>query len=384
MSSFIYAENPSIVRFYNAHILKDHALQRGELWCAEGKIVAPQEYADIEIDLKGHLVAPGYIDIQINGAFGIDFTRNPERVSEAAAQLTQYGVTAILPTVISTDQKRYKEILKHLQPQYHAKSAEILGIHLEGPFFDPTKKSAHDPQVLQPIPEDIEKFYGGLEGVRIVTLAPELPGASQAIKQLKQKNIVVSAGHTCATYEESLLAFENGVSLATHLFNVMPPLHQRSPGLIGAVLTHPDIYYSVITDNIHVHPSILNLMWRASPTKYIPITDAMEALGLEEGTYHLGTMSVTVKEGKPVITGTETIAGSVLSMDKAVRNLIAATKCSIPEALEAASLRPAQLLGIDKQKGTLNLGADADLIVLDDELQVVGCYIRGELAWQKE
>ena len=321
--NFLYPQEENMItRYFNGRVLRDHKLQEIDLWVNQGKIISPQSKADCEIDLKGLIVAPGYIDIQINGAFGYDFTTQPEKVEIVASLLTKYGVTAFLPTVISSTSDQYNRILPYLQPKTIKGSATLLGIHLEGPFFNKKRYGAHHLDAIQAFNQTtLEECYGSLEGVRIVTLAPELPYALEAIQRLKELGIVVSAGHTSASYQEIQEGIRSGISLATHLFNAMEPLHHREPGVIGAVLTTPDLHFSVIADGVHLHPAILKLIWLSNPQGLILVTDAMEALGLEEGVYYLGSKEVFVKDGKAVLSGTEIIAGSVISMDAAVRYL---------------------------------------------------------------
>jgi N-acetylglucosamine-6-phosphate deacetylase len=382
--SFANTAPTKTYRYYNARLLHNHELMQGELWTADGQIIVPRDHADIEVDLEGLIIAPGYIDLQVNGAFGVDFSYGADRVEEVAALLPQFGVTAFLPTLVSLSQKQYAISMPFLQPKEGGShGASILGIHLEGPFFNPQQKGAHDDQLLTSLNGPIEDFYGSLEGVKIVTLAPELPGMGDAIRELKEKNIVVSAGHTLATYEDMQKAVDEGVGLCTHLFNAMTPFHHRSPGIIGAVLDDHNIHYTVIADGVHLHPSVLNLAWKSKPRGLVLVTDAIQALGLPSGSYKLGSMEVDVQKGRAYVQGTQTIAGSVLSMDQAVRNFRIATNCSIVDAIEAATLKPARVLGIQDRKGTLGVGSDADFIVLNDDLYVQASYVNGHLAWQK-
>lgn len=381
--SSVQAVSHPVQRYYNCRVVLNHALDTGELWVAGGKIISPQSHADEEIDVKGEIIAPGYIDLQINGAFGVDFSHAPNLLKYAAQRLPQYGVTAFLPTVISSTSEQYASVLPHLQPRPGgAHGAEIIGIHLEGPFFNPSQHGAHDPLKIAPIITPLEAYYGSLKGVKMVTLAPEIPHALDAVKELVDKNIVVSGGHTLATYEETCAAIDAGMCMATHLFNAMTPFHHRQPGFSTAILTHEKVFFSVIADGHHVHPAALKQAWKCHPQGLVLITDAMEALGQPPGIYHLGDMTVEVGSTAAHILGTQTLAGSILSMDKAVRFLQTATDCTLVEALEAASLRPAQLLGIQSTKGTLNEGADADFIILDDQLHVQACYVAGSLAWK--
>lgn len=373
-----------ICRYYNARILRNHQLLNGELWSVHGKIIPPQTKVDLDIDVRGLILAPGYIDLQINGAFGIDFSISPERVGDAAKLLPQYGVTAFLPTVVSNAKNRYQSIIPLLQPKVGGSNgASILGIHLEGPFLNSMKSGAHNPSFITSIDNQaLDSFYGSLDGVKIVTLAPEIPGALEAIRYLSERNIIAAAGHSLATYSQMRQAIDAGIRLATHLFNAMPPLDHREPGMVGAVLIEDKLFYSVIADGEHLHPAILNIAWKCHPQGLVLITDAMAALGQPKGSYRLGTMDVDVKENRATLAGTETLAGSILSMDKAVRFLQQCTGCSAVQAIEAASLMPARILGIQGAKGLLE-GADADFIFLDDSLNVQATVIAGELAWKK-
>lgn len=375
----------TIVRYYNARVIKNHALVNGELWTLNGKIISSQEKTDFEVNMQGMILAPGYIDLQINGAFGIDFSEQADQVEHVAKLLTQYGVTSFLPTLVSLDNEHYSQLLPHLQPRRGgAHGAHILGIHLEGPFFHPTKCGAHNPNLLRIPIHPLEDMYGNLEGVKIVTLAPELPGAAPAIRYLKSKQIIVSAGHTNATFEEAQTAFLQGVTMATHLFNAMPPFHHRNPGIIGAIFSNNSIHYSIIADGYHLHPTTIELAWKIQPKGLFLVTDAMQALGLPDGTYHLGTMQVDVQKKCAFIAGTQTLAGSTLSMDAAVRFFKSSTDCSIVDAIEAATLKPATVMGIQNIKGHLNEGADADFVVLDDDLHVQATYVLGQLVWCSE
>lgn len=367
--------------FTNGSLLINHKITENDLWVVNGKIAPPQPHADEVIDLEGCIVAPGYIDIQINGAFGCDFSRNPEMLSSVAKQLPQYGVTAFLPTLISSTPEQYQKALPHLQPQdFNGEGAEVLGIHLEGPFFARAYAGAHQPEYLIPnyhIP--LEDIYGSLNGVKIITLAPELPGGYEAIQKLKADGIIISAGHSGANFEQISSSCAAGVGLATHLFNAMPGLHHRNPGIIGAALINPKIPYSLIVDGCHLCPETVALAYQCNPEGLILISDATEALGLPNGKYKLGTMDIEVNDGQIYVLGTRTLAGSNLNLSRAVQLLYAYTGCSKEFALEAASLKPAQLLGIYPKKGSLAEGSDADFVVLSPLLEVKSTYIRGNI-----
>jgi N-acetylglucosamine-6-phosphate deacetylase len=373
-----------VQRFINGLILINGQLKSGELWVANGKVIPPQQSADIEIDASGKIIAPGYIDIQINGGFGCDFSRNPEKIDRVAKELLQYGVTAFLPTIISSTPQQYRAVLPLLQPCTYGKGgAAVLGIHLEGPFFSPKYPGAHNPQFLYPsFKQPIEEVYGNLQGVKIVTLAPEIPGADNLIKTLRERGIYVAVGHSAASLEQMNSAIKAGACLATHLFNQMSPYHHRNPSIVGAALINPSLPYSLILDGVHLSPESVRLCWYCNPNGLILISDATEALGLPEGNYKLGTLDIEVQGDQVCLRGTQTIAGSNLNLSKAVRRLHSITQCSKAEALSAASLKPAQLIHAYPKKGTLEIGADADFIILSEELEVEATYVGGELAWK--
>lgn len=369
-----------LTRYFNARILRNHHFDDDEIWVKDGKIVEASSKADHNIDVEKFIIAPGYIDIQINGAFGFDFSSHKNCIEEVARGLPRSGTTSFLPTVISSTKEIYREILPGLQPRKIPSSAEVLGIHLEGPFFNPIFRGAHPKDCIANFIEgsSLEEFYGSLEGVKLVTIAPELSGSLEAISELSSKNIRISAGHSAATFCEMQKSIEKGLTMATHLFNSMSSIHHREPGIIGEVLSNDSLYYSLILDGVHVHPAIVKMAWNANPKGLVLISDSMAALGLPGGIYPIGQSKVEIKDGgKPYVFGTNTLAGSILTMDEAVKNLHAFTGCSFIEALEAASLKPAEVLGIQNIKGNLNPGADADFIVVNDHLEIKATYIAG-------
>lgn len=363
-----------IVRFKGGKLLRKGALVEEDLWIQGGRIIDPVSHCDEEVDVQSLIIAPGYIDLQINGGYGRDFSTDPDALETICPGLPRHGITSFLSTIISSTPEEYQKILPPLIKQIEKppKGAIPLGLHLEGPFLHPDFAGAHPKEKLS----NGDPSYS-LDHVKMITLAPELKQAHAYIRMLKQQGIVVSAGHTGATYREAKLAIEAGISCVTHLFNGMAPFHHREPGWIGAALTNP-LDFSIILDGIHVHPAAVNMAWRANPEGLFLISDAMAALGLGDGTYRLGSHTVTVKGNTATLPDTNTLAGSVLGLDQAVRNLRAWTGCSIAEALDAASLKPAKLLGLT-QKGRLDIGADADLVILDSDLFVQSTYLGGEL-----
>jgi len=373
-----------IVVFRNAAVLRNHEIKQEDLWVENGKCSLPKNQADCVVELDNTtIIAPGYIDIQINGGFGFDFSSGLEAVQEVAKSILHFGVTSFLPTIVTSERTHYLKLLKSTES--YSIGAEVLGLHLEGPFINPEQKGAHNASLIRDFNSvvDPEEFYGDLSKVRMVTLAPEIFGALTKIPFFTNRGIVVSIGHTQASSEEVDKAVAVGATLVTHLFNAMTPFHHRAPGVIGATLANRKLFYSVICDGIHVDPGAIKMAWMANPERLVLISDAISALGLEEGDYRLGTMDVRVNGGKAVVKGTETLAGSVLRMDQAVKNLKAFTGCSTVQALEAASLRPAQVIGVDDRKGRLDEGYDADFVVLDQDLNVQQTYRAGERVFSK-
>ncbi len=381
-----------ITRFFNAQVLRAHQFMPGELWIDAGKIVSPQIAADRHVDLQGGHIAPGFIDMQINGAFGVDFTTQAENVEFVARELTRFGVSAFLPTVISTDPLQYRYILPLLQPRPVVQGARILGIHLEGPFINPEYAGAHEKACIMPgkfgLPH-LQSCYGSLSGVKVITLAPELPGALAAIQSLRQLGIVAAAGHSKASYAQMQAAAAGGLRYITHLFNAMPPFHHRSPGIIGAALgglADNPWFYSLIVDLQHLHAAAVQLAWKSHPLGCVLVSDGNAAMGRETGLVHpsagqgyrLGNRQIELRDAGVFLAGTEIMAGSGGNLLAAVKALHALTGCSMAQALEAASLTPAKVLGIEAKKGHLHVGADADFNLWTPAFELVACYINGE------
>ena len=276
------------------------------------------------IEAAGLLLMPGLVELQINGAFGMDFSAEPESIYTVAAELPRYGVTRFLPTIVTSPLEqinRAQAVLKDGVPAGF-RGARPIGLHIEGPFLNPERKGAHRPEYLRrPSITD----YAGLapdSGVRLVTLAPELAGAREVIIELSRRGVVVSAGHSMATFDQARASFRAGIRYATHLFNAMSPLHQFDPGLVGAVLGEPGWRFGLIADGIHVHPALVDLVWKLSgPGQMTLVSDAMAALGMPQGRYRLGDLEVIVDETSARLPD-GVLAGSILPHPVALRNLM--------------------------------------------------------------
>ncbi|CAK4157269.1 unnamed protein product [Aphanomyces euteiches] len=388
----------------NVRVLRNGKLVNTFLWVENGKIMDPQarywkatsalEYGPgTVVDGKGMIVAPGFIDAQINGAYGRDFSDvecTPEQILQVRQKLLATGVTSFCPTVISSSQDTYAKVLDKFERTndgHLVKGANMVGLHLEGPFINKQRKGAHKEEVLTDPEEGIKSLedrYGPLSSDRValVTLAPELKGALAAITELKQRGIVVSAGHSSANIQQAVAGVDAGVTMLTHLFNAMASFHHRDPGLVGLLgETKQRPFYGLILDGIHSHHSSCRIAQASHPDGLVLVTDCMAGMGLPDGSYELADLKVDVADGRAYLHNTTTIAGSVVQMDACIRTLIEFTNCSIEYALEAATLHPAQALGL-KNKGTLAFGADADFVLLNDKLQVVQTYIAGTLVYE--
>ena len=294
----------------------------------------------------------GLLDLQINGAFGYDFTSDPASIWRVGEGLTDLGVHAFLPTIISSPPGTVEKALGVLAagPPNAYNGARPLGLHVEGPMLAASRRGTHPVEFLRLPSLDLIDGWTRAAGVLMVTMAPELPGARAVIEALLSEGVVVALGHSAATYEEAMAAFSWGVTHVTHLFNAMPPLDHRQPGPIGALLAQERVTAGLIVDGIHVHPGMVAAAWKwLGQERLVLVSDAMAAAGLGDGEFSIGSIPVVVEGGR-VINADGKLAGSTLLLDRAVRNLVAFTGCSEAEAIAAASKNPLGVLGIDKIK----------------------------------
>jgi N-acetylglucosamine-6-phosphate deacetylase len=340
------------------------------------------------IDAGGRILAPGFIDLQLNGAFGDDFTAEPEAIWRVAAGLPRYGVTAFLPTIITSPLEQVEaglRVVRDGRPKDFC-GAVPLGLHAEGPFLNPKKKGAHNERYLCPPSADAVAGWSPASGMRLVTMAPELPGALEVIAALAARGVVVSTGHSMATYDEAVAGFDAGARYGTHLFNAMPALGHRDPGLPGALLSDGRMTVGFIADGVHTHRSVIDLVWRMlGPKRMSLVTDAMAALGMPPGRHRLGEYDVIVDATSCRLDdGTRAgtvLAGSILEMDQALRNLIEITGCTVGEALETMTATPARLLGLDGERGRIAPGLAADMVLLSPDLRVQTTIAAGEVVY---
>ena len=337
-------------------------------------------------DADGLLVAPGFIDLQVNGAAGIDLTSEPERIWEVATALPRFGVTSFLPTLVSSPREVVERALDVLAvgPPAGWVGARPLGLHLEGPMIAPRRRGAHAAQHVVTPSSAVIAGWSADAGVAMVTLAPELSGAMGVIAELAGRGVVVSAGHTDADERVARDAVAAGVRAVTHLFNAMAPLGPRDPGLVGATLAGLPVIAGLIADGAHLAPDVLTLAWRAlGPDRRMLVSDATAALGAPPGRYRLGTRGIASDGARAWDPTTGRPAGSAAGLDAAVSNVVAITGCDVSAAITAATSTPARLLG-RAELGALDVGSPADMILLDPELRVVATIVRGVVVHRRD
>ena len=371
-------------------MVTDYEVWAGATILVEGGRIADVSREPLEADEvrehPDHLLLPGFVDLQVNGAFGIDVATEPGRLGELSRKLLATGTTSYLPTVISASRSLYRETLPVLDDEIRsgasaqARLAEPLGVHLEGPFVSMARRGAHPAAHVSPPDLDFLNELMDLCPARMVTLAPESRGAEGLAEAASGRGAVVSAGHSDADFETAYTAFDRRVAGVTHLFNAMSPLGHREPGLPGAAFAHPRAACGVIADGQHVHPEMVVLALRVlGPDRLHLVTDSIAATGMDRGEYALATRRVYLEAGTPRL-GSGTMAGSILTMNEAFRNVLAFTGCTIAEAARMASTTPARLIGEGRRKGRLAPGYDADVTVLRPDLSVAAVYKDGKLA----
>jgi N-acetylglucosamine-6-phosphate deacetylase len=341
----------------------------------------PEPADAVVTDVGGAWIVPGFVDIHCHGGGGEAFTNtDPLRVGTAMDAHRRHGTTTLLASLVS---RPVDELVNHVAALAEFVQEGLLaGIHLEGPFLAAARCGAHDPAILvPPDQQSVRKLLAAGNGtVRMITMAPELDGAVDAVRHLVDEGVIAAIGHTDATEAKVLPAIEAGASVATHLFNGMRPLHHREPGPIGALLDDERVTVELIVDLVHVHPTVVRLASRhAGLGRTVLVTDAIAAAGVGDGVYDVGGLEVTVQDGVPRIAGGGSLAGSTLTMDAAFRNLVNECGLTINEAVHATSTRPAALLGLET--GRLAAGLAADLVVLDTDLRPTAVMARGE--WVK-
>lgn len=362
-------------------VLTDGGLVERSISFASGLVDGPTKRPsfDRSIDATGLIVAPGFVDLQINGAFGLDLVSKPESMWKLGSLLPQHGVTSFLPTFISSPVERIDAAFAAFaQRPTDYSGAQLAGLHLEGPMLNPERRGAHDERNLARPSIPMIQSWTRDAGVALVTMAPELDAALDIVRRLTGRGIVVSAGHTQATSDQARAGFEAGVTMVTHLFNAMAPFAHREPNITGAVLADREIVAGLIVDGIHVDPVAVGAAWQAKGARGIAlVTDAVAAMGANESEFNLGSTTL-ISDESGVRNSEGTLAGSNLTMEQAVKNLVAFTGCSASDALTSASLTPSRVMNLPTQAG-LTEGAPADVVILNSQLDVLMTIVAGRL-----
>lgn len=364
-------------------------LKRGQVHIKDGLIL------EIRTDEKtfqsgadrfpdNHIICPGFIDIQINGAFGKEFKSDTDAIDVARRGLPKFGTTSFCPTVTTKPYSEYPEHLALLKSaSMGGNGAKWIGFHLEGPFLNPGKVGAQAADLMkEPTGCELREYI--TDDVKIVTLSPELDGSKAFIGELLDRGIKVGVGHSLISYEDILDVFDPNNMMIVHVYNAMSDLNSRNPGVIGAALERDDYYCSIIADGIHVSPPSVRIFWKCKTdkSKVMFITDGSAVAGLDEGIHQIGTRSIEKRRDRAVLEGTETLVGSILTLNVAIRNMVKFTGCAIHDAVNCATRNPARYLGISDKTGELRTGLSADIAVLTPDFDVTHTFVDGKKVWE--
>lgn len=339
----------------------------------DGSVIRSVELDDGDVLADAPFIAPGFVDVHVHGWGGHDAMGDRAALDGMARALLRRGVTSFLPTAVSAPLSTlvaFADRVRSWMPDAPTDGAEPLGFDLEGPFLAPDRRGAHDPVALL-VPGEVPAadLSPLLDGLRLITIAPELPGALERIAWFAERGVAVSLGHSAASLEQAGAGYRAGARSTTHLFNAMSGIDHRAPGLAAAALLHDDAFVELIADGVHVHPALWTLIARVKPAdRLVLVSDAIALAGRGDGDGWIGGLAVEVRGGRVTLAGTSTLAGSVLGMDTAVRNAVAAG-IALPAAIAAASRNPLALLGV-ADRGRIAVGQRADLVELDADLAV--------------
>lgn len=380
----IYAENDVFVNGYLI-INEEKIIEIGK----KPEHLNVAEYDVIQLP-EDSIVIPGMIDMHIHGAAGADtMDATTDALQTMAKVLPQEGTTSFLATTMTQEkgeiEKALQNAAKYINEHTAPGEAEVIGIHLEGPFLSPKRAGAQPPgQIIHPDVELFKKWQSLSDNhIKLVTLAPEEEGGLELTSYLKETGVIASIGHSDATYEEVVQGIEAGITHATHLYNGMRGVHHREPGVLGGVLMHDEITSEIIADGIHSRPEMVKFAYRNKGCeKMVLITDAMRAKCMGNGSFTLGGQDVTV-QGNEARLADGTLAGSILKMKDAAKNMMEFTGCDIRDVIQMTSVNPAKELGIYDRKGSLLSGKDADIVVLNQEMDVLYTFCRGKLVTDK-
>ncbi|EFM21337.1 MULTISPECIES: N-acetylglucosamine-6-phosphate deacetylase [unclassified Pantoea] len=370
-------------RIYSGHeVLDNHAVV-----VADGLIarVCPRESLPANIeqrDMAGAMIAPGFIDLQLNGCGGVQFNDSLDALSIETLETMQRaneksGCTSFLPTLITSSDALMKRAIETMRAYLQKHQHQALGLHLEGPWLSKAKKGTHDPALIRlPDAAMVQYLCDNADVITKVTLAPENAG-SEVIRQLTDAGIIVSAGHSNATYEEAKAGFSAGVRFATHLYNAMPAFAGREPGLIGALFDSPDVYCGIIADGLHVHYANVRNAKRIKGDKLVLVTDATAPAGADISEFIFAGKTIYYRDGL-CVDENGTLSGSALTMIEAVQNSVEHVGIALDEALRMASLYPARAMGVERQLGSIEAGKIANLTVFTRDFKIIKTFVNGD------
>ncbi|MEV5725419.1 N-acetylglucosamine-6-phosphate deacetylase [Streptomyces pharetrae] len=367
-------------------VLPTGTVQNGRLAVDGTRIAADAPDGAHVLDVSGHWLVPGFVDLHNHGGGGASFTSGTvDDVLQGIRTHRTHGTTTLVASTVTGDLRFLAEragLLSEL-----AEQGDIAGIHFEGPFISPCRKGAHSEELLRdPDPAEVRGLIDAARGhAKMVTLATELPGGLDSVRLLADHGVIAAVGHTDATYEQTVAAIDAGATVATHLFNAMPALGHRAPGPIAALLEDERVTVELINDGTHLHPAALELAFHhAGAGRVAFITDAMDAAGFGDGRYMLGPLEVEVADGVARLVEGGSIAGSTLTLDRAFKRAVTVDRLSVEDTVAALSANPARLLGLSDRIGSLEPGKDADLVLLDADFELTGVMRRGEWVVQPQ
>ncbi|GAB6087893.1 N-acetylglucosamine-6-phosphate deacetylase [Alkaliphilus crotonatoxidans] len=374
-----------MIAIKNGKIILEDGIVDNQVLLFNEKVVDLIDYKELKsygpwqvVDAGGQYVSPGFIDIHLHGSGGCDtMDGSLEALQTISETIIRNGTTGFLPTTMTMELELIHRALAVIREAMNTemRGAQVLGAHMEGPFINKAYKGAQNPgHIISPNKDYLQDY---LDVIRVITLAPEVEGGRRFLEEMSQNpEIILSIGHSKATYTEAMEAIEKGIRHATHLFNAMTPLHHRDPGVVGAVF-NSQITCELIADQIHVHPDLFRLIYQIKGKEnLILITDAIRAGCMKDGIYDLGGQEVTVREGSARLAD-GSLAGSLLTLNQAVRNFAQATELPLHEVIRLVSLNPARLIGLSDQKGSIKKGKDADLIIFNDKIEINRVFVGG-------
>jgi len=353
---------------------------------AKDKVVPPPN-AKV-IDLSGMIITPSFMDLHVHGAVGHSFNATDDTAfNDISKFFLEHGTTLLLATLYLDEKKKFVKTIQHLAGHCKQNQSKtiIFGIHLEGPFINRKMKGAlNEDYIIEP---DADEWFllrkAGGSFIKMMTIAPELPGSYDVMRLAAQDGVVLSIAHSQARYEDIEIAIDNGLSQVTHIFNAMNPVHHREPGVLTGALLNRELKVHLIADGIHVHPAVIRLLYKLKgPEGIILVTDAISATGTKDSIFEMAGKKVKIKDGMALLDD-NTLAGSIVTLEKSVKLMVKKVGIPITEAVRMASLNPARVLGLDHKKGILAVGKDADIVVMNQDFDVQMTIVNGQIRYSK-